>query len=173
MPGNTVSLPALCSWANAAAAGPQLRRGSSANGIPWSGEIARVGRSLRYVGSSVGASTDSASTPPARKTETRIGLDGLCAVAACAIPSDSARPPSPRRPAPYTDTRPPAAASRKRRRSTPAPAGMGMRGSHSRVLAGPPEATAARIAWARVKPEQQLSAGGRAISRSANRGWRG
>ena len=45
------------------------------------------GTQLRYSGSSVGASTDSASMPPARKIDTSTGLSGPCVAAAWAIPS--------------------------------------------------------------------------------------
>ena len=149
LPGMTTSLPALCSAANAAAAGLQASDGSSENASESAALTASVGRSRRYTGSSTGARTESASMPPARKTETRIGLSGDCRSAACATPSASACPPSPSRPAPYTEARPPAAPSRKRRRSIPVPAGIGIDGSHSR---GPWDAVeaAARRAAARV-----------------------
>ena len=87
-----------------------------------------MGRSFLYSGSAAGASTDSASIPPWRNTETNTGF---CVVAACAMPSLRALFVMPSRSAPYTDSSPPAAPSRNRRRSIPAPAGNGMSGVHS------------------------------------------
>jgi hypothetical protein len=49
-----------------------------------------VGRSFSYVGSPAGPSSESESTPPWRKTDTRIGLLEFSSAAACAIPSPSA-----------------------------------------------------------------------------------
>ncbi len=162
MPGSTVTLPAVWSLANAAAWADQARRGSSPKGMAVDGSMASVGRSLRYDASATGASTDSASIPPARKIDTRIGLVGRWRSAASAMPSDSARPPKPSRPAPYTETRPPAALSSSRRRSMPDPAGAGIRGSDSRGLA------AARVAWAGDRPSQHVGTR-ESISTSASR----
>ena len=153
MLGNTATLPSLWRAANELADGCQVRVGSSRSGVPEPGATASVGRNCSYSGSPAGASNDRPSMPPCMNSDTRIGLPAVWSAAARAIPSPSIRSVRPRRPAPYTVIRPPAAPARNRRRSIPTPAGIGIRGSHSRATGGLPASTR-RMACARENPSQ-------------------